>query len=159
MKRESQKFFRWIFGPSGGRGRKWDWFDIWLDQKQPVLIELFGCFWSNQSSNYSDFSAPPSWMAKYSFHKEIFWFPLLSQVYFIIQIVWLWLDNHHNQWRINYQLRLNMTKCPILGIYFAWLQWRPNRKTSYFCSKGKVFVLYLFDLRILNFSLRNIIIL
>ena len=103
-------------------------------------------FWSSQWSNQSKFSASPSWRAKYLSPKEIFWFPLHSQDYFVIQIGRLWLDlntekwfarpnlslikngrYYHYQWQINYQLRLNMRKCPILGIYFAWLHCKASQ--------------------------------
>ena len=110
-----------------------------------------GRLWSNQLSNQSNFSALPSWRVKYLSPKEIFWFPLLSQDYLVIQIGWLWLDlntkkwfarpnlslikngwYYHYQWQINYQLRPNMRKCPILGIYFAWLHcWTAFLRMSY----------------------------
>ena len=118
-----------------------EWYGFWIK----LLLNRSICtgrFWSNQLSFHSDFSAVPSWRAKYLSPKEIFWFPLLSNDYLVIQIGWLWLDlntkkwfarpnlslikngrYYHYQWQINYQLRLNMRKCPILGIYFAWLQY------------------------------------
>ena len=86
--------------------------------------------------------------------KRFFWFPLLSQDYLVIQIEWLWLDlntkkwfarpnlslikngwYYHYQWQINYQLRLNMRKCPILGIYFAWLHFKSKFWNTIFGHK------------------------
>ena len=121
-----------------------EWYGFWIK----LLLNRSICsgrFWSNQLSMHSDFSASPSWRAKYLSPKEIFWFPLLSNDYLVIQIGWLWLDlttkkwfarlnlslikngrYYHYQWQINYQLRLNMRKCPILGIYFAWLHYRSS---------------------------------
>ena len=119
-----------------------EWYGFWIKLLLNSSI-CTGRFWFNQLSNHSDFPAPPSWRAKYWSPKEIFWFPFLSQDYFVIQIGWLWLDlntkkwfarpnlslikndcYYHYQWQINYKLRLNMRKCPILGIYFAWLQYK-----------------------------------
>ena len=100
-----------------------EWYGFWIKLLLKRSIWT-GRFWSNQLSLHSDFSASPSWRAKYLSPKEIFWFPLLSQDYFIIQIGWLWLDlntkkwfarpnlslikngwYYHYQWQINYQLR------------------------------------------------------
>ena len=76
-------------------------------------------------SSQSKLFRNPNWVTLTgSEHKKWFARPNLS----LIKNGWY----YHYQWQINYQLRPNMRKCPILGIYFAWLHcWTAFLRISY----------------------------